>query len=237
MTGSYVRRSGAALGPVTTKSRIDLPITPIDATPVASAPATPGELAAPLVKLDGTVPCEDKRYDPDLWYSELPSDINLASAICNKACSQLATCLAGAYERNEPFGVFGGISARQRRINSGLEDDPDDVAAEEEAADLTRYDMWTRGMTDLEIAATLEVTHNSIQKWRARNCLPPNGVRGRRPADADADVERRALYEQGFSDKQIAEQLDMRTQAITRWRKRAGLSRHHSVESAGRVSA
>lgn len=232
MTGSHIRRSTAALGP-SGRTRIDLPITPVVLV-TAAIPAT--EL--PLVKLAGTVPCEDKKYDPDLWYSEVPSDIVLASGICVSKCPQRATCLAGAYERNEPFGVFGGLSARQRRINSGLEDDPDEIALEDEVADLSRYDMWTHGMTDLEIAAVLQVTHNSIQKWRARNCLPPNGVRGRRPEDADADVERRALYEQGFADKQIAEQLGMRTQAITRWRKRAGLSRHHSYTTDnGQVSA
>ncbi len=232
MTGSHIRRSTSALGP-SGRARIDLPITPVPPPITAAIPAT--EL--PLVKLAGTVPCEDKKYDPDLWYSEVPSDVVLASGICVSKCPQRATCLAGAYERNEPFGVFGGLSARQRRIDSGLEDDPDEIALEDEATDLSRYDMWTHGMTDLEIAAVLQVTHNSIQKWRARNCLPPNGVRGRRPEDAVADVERRALYEQGFSDKQIAEQLSMRTQAITRWRKRAGLSRHHDFDGAGQVSA
>lgn len=232
MTSTRIRRSSSALGPSGGKARIDLPITPI-------APATAGAVpgGTPLVKLSGTVPCEDKKYDPDLWYSEAPPDIALASGICIKECPQLATCLAGAYERNEAFGVFGGVSARQRRINSGLEDDPDEIDLEEEAAALSRYDMWARGMTDIEIAAELDVTHNSIQKWRARNCLPPNGVRGSGPADAIAHVERRALYEQGFSDKQIAEQLGMRTQAITRWRKRAGLSRHHTFDGAGQVTA
>lgn len=232
MTSSHIRRSSSVLGPSAGRTRIDLPI-----TPVAPAAATAVPNATPLVKLAGTVPCEDKKYDPDLWYSETPTDIALASGICVSECPQLATCLAGAYERNEAFGVFGGLSARQRRINSGLEDDPDEIDTDDEAAALSRYDMWVRGMTDLEIAAILDVTHNSIQKWRARNCLPPNGVRGSGPADAIAHIERRALYEQGFSDKQIAEQLGMRTQAIIRWRKRAGLSRHHNFDGADQVRA
>ena len=232
MSTARIRRSETQLGP--SGARVQPPVLPVALPAVTDVVPVPN---IPLVKLDGVVPCESRGYDPDLWYSETPSDITLAIGICVSRCLQLATCLAGAYERNEPFGVFGGVSARQRRINSGLEDDPDETELDEESSHQTRYEMWTRGMTDLEIAAALDVTHNSIQKWRARNCLPPNGVRGRRPADADADMERRALYEQGFSDKQIAEQLDMRTQAITRWRKRAGLSRHHSVERSGRVSA
>ena len=230
-----IRRSESPLGPGS-KARIDLSITPVTSSVAVSA-AVPA-VEVPLVKLAGTVPCEDKRYDPDLWYSEVPADIEQASRICNTACGQLATCLAGALERNEPFGVFGGKSARQRRINSGLDDDPDEAASDEDPAEPSRFDMWVRGMTDLEIAEALQVTHNSIQKWRARNSLPPNGVRGSGPADAIAHVERRALYEQGFSDRQIAEQLGMRTQAITRWRKRAGLSRHHTTfDGRDQVSA
>lgn len=234
-------RATAAIGPVVARKRIELTITVVSTVTVATV-ATRRESAAnselPLAKLDGPAACESKRYDPNLWYSDDESDTKMAIGICLGECSQQGTCLAGAFERNEPHGVFGGMTAVQRRIHSGLQASADD---EDEmfAADLSRYEMWSRGRTDVDIAAILGVTHNSVQKWRARNGLSPNGTRGRQASDAIADIERRELYEQGHSDRHIAVTLAISTQAITRWRKRAGLVRHGSLAEiqVGQLSA
>jgi WhiB family transcriptional regulator, redox-sensing transcriptional regulator len=45
--------------------------------------------------------------DPDLWFAERPDDLEKAKALCVN-CPVRAICLAGALERGEPWGVWGG---------------------------------------------------------------------------------------------------------------------------------
>jgi len=45
--------------------------------------------------------------DPDLFFAESPEDIETARALCQD-CPVRAECLAGAVERREPYGVWGG---------------------------------------------------------------------------------------------------------------------------------
>ena len=60
-----------------------------------------------------TTPCEDDTAlpcwtaDPDLWFAESPSDVEDAKALC-VPCPLREACLAGALERREPWGVWGG---------------------------------------------------------------------------------------------------------------------------------
>lgn len=51
------------------------------------------------------VPCRE--YDPQLWFAERPEPVELAKALCG-ACPLRRECLAGALERREPWGVWGG---------------------------------------------------------------------------------------------------------------------------------
>jgi WhiB family redox-sensing transcriptional regulator len=51
------------------------------------------------------LPC--RREDPELYFAESPSDVELAKALC-QTCPVRAECLAGALERREPWGVWGG---------------------------------------------------------------------------------------------------------------------------------
>lgn len=67
--------------------------------------------------LAGPLPCTE---DPRLWFSDLPADLELAKASCRK-CPLRGPCIAGAIERAEPCGVWGGelfdrgvIAARKR---------------------------------------------------------------------------------------------------------------------------
>ena len=50
------------------------------------------------------LPCH---RDPDLFFAELPSDVETAKALC-VGCPVQAACLAAALERREPWGVWGG---------------------------------------------------------------------------------------------------------------------------------
>jgi WhiB family transcriptional regulator, redox-sensing transcriptional regulator len=55
--------------------------------------------------LDDPLPCQ--REDPQLWFSDLPADLELAKAYC-QPCPIRRVCLSGAVERGEPHGVWGG---------------------------------------------------------------------------------------------------------------------------------
>ena len=63
---------------------------------------------APLdvsVELEANLPC--RKFDPDMWFSDSPAQLELAKSLCGD-CPLRVECLAGAVERNEPWGVWGG---------------------------------------------------------------------------------------------------------------------------------
>ena len=51
------------------------------------------------------LPC--RVHDPELWFAELPADVEAAKALCT-GCPLVELCLEGALERREPWGVWGG---------------------------------------------------------------------------------------------------------------------------------
>ena len=87
------------------------------APPAAIADA---DLFAGIVEpLTGRVPaprCADGNGTlTHLFFSDVPLDIARAKAICAK-CELAATCLDGALERQEPWGVWGGALVEQGRV-------------------------------------------------------------------------------------------------------------------------
>lgn len=65
-------------------------------------------------------PCRSE--DPELFFSDVPRDITEAKAICRR-CPIRSDCLAGALERREPTGVWGG-----QQFNRGLISHPGERA-------------------------------------------------------------------------------------------------------------
>jgi WhiB family transcriptional regulator, redox-sensing transcriptional regulator len=61
-----------------------------------------GSATALPVGLD--LPCTQ---DPELFFAESPADLEQAKAMC-RGCRARIACLAGALERREPWGVWGG---------------------------------------------------------------------------------------------------------------------------------
>ena len=61
-------------------------------------PASPAPVRRPL-------PCRVE--DPDLWFAETPAELETAKALCGD-CPARNACLAGALDRAEPWGVWGG---------------------------------------------------------------------------------------------------------------------------------
>ena len=57
-----------------------------------------------LVAKEG-LPCQEN--PADLWFAELPADVEAAKSLCGP-CPIREACLAGALQRAEPWGVWGG---------------------------------------------------------------------------------------------------------------------------------
>jgi WhiB family redox-sensing transcriptional regulator len=55
--------------------------------------------------MDTLLPC--RTNDPELWFAEHSTQVEQAKALC-RTCPLIEGCLAGALERNEPWGVWGG---------------------------------------------------------------------------------------------------------------------------------
>ena len=51
------------------------------------------------------LPC--RLADPELFFAESPADVETAKALCVD-CPIRTECLAGALDRREPWGVWGG---------------------------------------------------------------------------------------------------------------------------------
>ena len=62
-------------------------------------------LARRAAELAGPVPC--RSGDSWLWFAQNPDDLEEAKARCRR-CPLRVSCLAGAVERREPCGVWGG---------------------------------------------------------------------------------------------------------------------------------
>jgi WhiB family transcriptional regulator, redox-sensing transcriptional regulator len=56
-------------------------------------------------RLGDELPCRSD--DPELFFAEKPEDVEYAKSLC-QACPVRLPCLAGAVERREPWGVWGG---------------------------------------------------------------------------------------------------------------------------------
>ena len=61
-------------------------------------PPSPAPVRRPL-------PC--RVQDPDLWFADSPALLEVAKTLCGD-CPVRLSCLAGALDRAEPWGVWGG---------------------------------------------------------------------------------------------------------------------------------
>ncbi len=68
-------------------------------------PPAPGRRLDALGDEGVGVPCQEQ--DVDLWFAEQPQLIEIAKQWC-RTCPVRRECLAGALDRREPWGVWGG---------------------------------------------------------------------------------------------------------------------------------
>nr|WP_312892775.1 WhiB family transcriptional regulator [Allostreptomyces psammosilenae] len=80
-------------------------------TPNDPAEVSLMQLTAAVTQLDdvegdgAAIPC--RSYDPEVFFAESPADVEYAKSLC-QGCPVRQACLAGALERREPWGVWGG---------------------------------------------------------------------------------------------------------------------------------
>lgn len=81
----------------------------------------------PVWAFEIRTPCRSN--DPELWFAEDAPAVELAQALC-RSCPLQQECLAGAVNRREPWGVWGGevfeqgeVVARKRRPGRPRKDD------------------------------------------------------------------------------------------------------------------
>ncbi|MHA6762786.1 WhiB family transcriptional regulator [Streptacidiphilus sp. PAMC 29251] len=55
--------------------------------------------------LGAPIPC--RSLDPEVFFAETPADVEYAKSLCG-TCPVKESCLQGALERREPWGVWGG---------------------------------------------------------------------------------------------------------------------------------
>ena len=67
-------------------------------------PRRPRTVVAPA-PVRRPLPCRVE--DPELWFAESPDQLELAKSFCAD-CPVRDACLAGALDRAEPWGVWGG---------------------------------------------------------------------------------------------------------------------------------
>lgn len=66
-----------------------------------------------LVRANPALPCHEN--PADLWFAELPAEVEHAKELCGP-CPLRELCLAGALERHEPWGVWGGQLLLQGKV-------------------------------------------------------------------------------------------------------------------------
>jgi WhiB family redox-sensing transcriptional regulator len=73
---------------------------------VTTLTSCPTDLLDPLSKqCPEDLPC--RVQDSELWFADAPADLERAKALCQDCPARMA-CLAGAVQRREPWGVWGG---------------------------------------------------------------------------------------------------------------------------------
>ena len=83
-----------------------VPITPVPPPrgPRGEQPRAGMVMVPALRRMPDLLPC---REDPELFFAEAPEEVESAKALC-AGCPMRASCLSGALERQEPWGVWGG---------------------------------------------------------------------------------------------------------------------------------
>lgn len=110
----------------------------------------------------------------DLHFPETGEPVTEAKAVC-AACDVRAQCLEYALDRNEVFGVWGGLSPQERkRLRRPIRPPRKVPKREPTPKHMARLELYRAGATDAQIAVTAGVRRTVIESWRQYHKLPPN---------------------------------------------------------------
>jgi|SRR5215468_922113 len=101
MTPMYLPGTAAVMDDVVAAEAELVRVTGISRPVSAAIAVAPALTSANKVR---ALPCAG---DPDLFFAESPDDVELAKSLCSD-CPVRPECLAGAVQRREPWGVWGG---------------------------------------------------------------------------------------------------------------------------------
>ncbi|MFE5369207.1 WhiB family transcriptional regulator [Streptomyces mirabilis] len=122
--------------------------------------AAPWELLTSPV-FDDQAACAGE--DPETFWDD--TLLGLARSIC-RGCPVREQCLAWALDHGESEGVWGGLSAKERRGLRGRPAPVPRLTASEKRAAVIR--MVARGETAEQIAERLGVSARTVHRWRAQ---------------------------------------------------------------------
>nr|DAJ94277.1 MAG TPA: transposase [Caudoviricetes sp.] len=88
-----------------------------------------------------------------------------------------------------------------------------------------RLELYKQGFNDREIAEKLMYSKTEIFRWRTTRGLPPNGSTINF-LSVEKDRQRMELFNQGLTDKEIADKVGLKECAIKRWRRNKGLKKN-----------
>jgi WhiB family redox-sensing transcriptional regulator len=93
-------------------SSVTAPPSPVAQTAAPTEQAHPPEVSLMQITafddaetLGAPIPC--RSLDPEVFFAETPADVEYAKSLCG-TCPVKESCLQGALERREPWGVWGG---------------------------------------------------------------------------------------------------------------------------------
>lgn len=86
----------------------------MSARAIAWSPGAAGPLLEPETPWDWTLLADCQYTDPEAFFPEKGGSVREAKRIC-RGCPVRAECLEYALERGEKFGIWGGLSERERR--------------------------------------------------------------------------------------------------------------------------
>ena len=117
------------------------------------------------------------QVDPELWFPEKGGPTRQAKAVCAR-CAVRPECLAYALAHDDRFGVWGGVSERDRRRMTRTAR----ARVPDRRTGLVRQ-LATR-LTDPEIAARLECSPRTVLRIRIAAGIPAARPTGHHRAGA-----------------------------------------------------
>lgn len=99
-----------------------------------------------------------------------------------------------------------------------------------------RLDLYNQGKTDTEISAIQKITMETVFQWRKTRNLLKNENITQKLTSKSKHKQKLSLYNQGLSDKEIANKLNLSDITISLWRKHNSLKSIYKIKIAKQMS-